>query len=169
MNVNVVVDEETRQLEVCCTNSDCKWTGTYDQTTRHTNNCLKRKIKCDNEVCHQVVVREMMRAHQQACPKQKISCGECGSTITRERVKEHETNLCPRKRISCPLQCGVTLPRSVWVIKPSRPVYNWDCQCAINHVKPIQKPDDAEYMDVGRILRGGRGECKNLWISGGIS
>lgn len=107
LNINMVLHNLTRNLELSCTNNGCAWKGPYEDYEGHTRACGKLEVKCSNEGCGHVDRREDMGGHLLLCPKQTIACKECGVNTTRDNP-EH---WCSHQRISCPLSCGETLPR----------------------------------------------------------
>ena len=116
LNVSIALSNLTNKLGVACTNGGCTWTGTYEEAEDHSNHCPKQNVNCVNEGCRHMLTREELNLHMVACTKQKIPCEQCGMSATRESLPHHLASQCSYKIISCPLDCGETLPRQVVAI-----------------------------------------------------
>ena len=111
LNVNIVLNTLTSNLEVAWTNDECGWTGTYERAEDHSKQCPKKKVRCLNEGRQHVLTNEEMAWHLLICDKQLISCTDCGMTTARDMLAHHLSELCLYKEICCPLGCGEILPR----------------------------------------------------------
>lgn len=111
LNVNIALNNLTSNLAVACTNHDCTWTGTYEKTEDHSKQCPKQKVDCVNEGCQHTLTREEMTSHILTCDKQLVTCTDCGMSTYRDGLTQHLAELCPYKKIYCPLACGEMIPR----------------------------------------------------------
>lgn len=138
LNLNITLNDLTSQLEVRCTNSGCVWKGTYDSAEDHTNRCPKVRVACENEGCAAQMAREELDGHLTQCLKQKIPCSDCGFWMPKDVLHEHRTSLCSYKQISCPLGCGMTLPRC-HVILHQEKCGERAIQCTVRGCKTIYR------------------------------
>ena len=111
LNVNVTLNYLTSRLHVICTNTGCKWSGTYDMAEKHSNHCPKVKVPCENDGCHYVDMREVLPSHALSCVKRKIQCIKCGISMADDCLDHHNASLCSYSIMSCPIGCGSTFPR----------------------------------------------------------
>ena len=125
LKVNIVLHSITAKLEIQCTNTGCEWKGKYEDHVQHSNMCDKLPLTCENAGCGETIMREEMAIHISHCQKQEILCQDCGKGVARDLMGNHVDSLCSHKRISCPLSCGIDLPRYVFAYVVYVKLMNW--------------------------------------------
>lgn len=106
-------DREVGEFAVQCLFKPCTWKGQHKALAAHRESCAHHFVVCDH--CVFVFPRQELAKHVNQCAKRPQPCEECNQLITEDQVAEHRSRLCFRRKISCPLACGVQLPfASLW-------------------------------------------------------
>ncbi len=94
-----------KNATVFCSNTGCKWSGSYDSLEQHlTAECGKTICFCSLG-CGKQMAREELVKHSALCEYRKVACKHCGILYPFQSVDAHETN-CFRSLVACPKGCG---------------------------------------------------------------
>ncbi|KAL8562406.1 hypothetical protein ACOMHN_066120 [Nucella lapillus] len=123
---------EMMRIQAKCPNELCVWSGHFTDYVKHEaecqhqplvcekcgehvskqkldahkmRDCLKRVVKCDH--CHLDVVFDQKKNHLKDCPKVPESCSQCSKSVSRDKMRKHQSQDCPNRIVQCPLEgCG---------------------------------------------------------------
>ena len=109
LNPNITVKALISKIKVCCTNSDCSWTGQHSEKESHWGTCPFMLVQCPNG-CIGNRQRSALDEHLAGCPYEQVSCVFCRRGVPRFRLDTRIEN-CTQGPLVCPLQCGERLPR----------------------------------------------------------
>ena len=99
--------------DIYCKNrkNDCEWSGKYPLYEDHIkNDCKKQIIQCTNDVCVQKFLKEELDNHLKVCEYRLVACINCEILVSNILITCH-INVCPKVKLNCPLNCGVTIER----------------------------------------------------------
>ena len=106
-----------KSLAVFCTNKGkgCKWQGEVNDITSHlrnSNGCQFVEVSCSNN-CGSFVQRQCLANHvENECPRRIVNCQYCHITGEHHFIEnQHKKAECPKFPVSCPNECGMTIPR----------------------------------------------------------
>ena len=110
------------QLRCRCSNrrEGCEWEGELQELDNHLNmdptnesqlnGCNFTKIQCQH--CQEMFPRNKMGDHQEnVCPSRPFNCQYCGHYDTYEWVITNHLPECPQQPVECPQGCGLSPQR----------------------------------------------------------
>jgi hypothetical protein len=107
--IDVASDPTQRLFRKClaeivlrCPHTDegCDWQGSYEDYTKHLENCGQAKVECPHEGCRVRPRRSALETHVQSCPWRPVECPHCKETIPYRDLASHEKEVSLR---SCEL------------------------------------------------------------------
>ena len=81
----------------------CKWTGKYDELSRHMKQCDYEIVACVNEGCDSEILRYELAEHLQVCLHRSKKCNHCADVVKVVAMPRHLLQ-CPKVVVSC--ECG---------------------------------------------------------------
>ena len=96
LHPNMGLKQSLYQLSVYCTNKSggCEWKGELGELDKHINSGPSDSPSVQLSGCHLA----------------EIDCFYCSEEFQRCNLEEHQSKHCPRRLITCPLNCGKELP-----------------------------------------------------------
>ena len=100
-----------RQIKCKNVNKGCEWIGKISEMNNHLlNDCQKSLVKCTFKGCNLEVLRENLNEHKNKCEYRSMECIDCKNIFPFHFLEEHY-NICPKKKINCPQECGLIIER----------------------------------------------------------
>ena len=109
---NEVVRKMVNLLKCSCPllERGCEWLGTLKDCEEHLDTCGYVQAQCTLG-CGAVIHRNKLRAHEEDnCPNRKVKCEHCNQYFTFRDLTTHHKE-CPKMELSCELKCGVVMCR----------------------------------------------------------
>ena len=94
----------------------CHEKFTLDKAKDHVWRCVLFPVDCS--FCRQPVKRKDLQQHMEGCPFGDVVCA-CGLTIKRKDQESHVATTCPFREEPCPLKCGDSVKRLVYILNNS--------------------------------------------------
>ncbi len=96
-------------LKVYCKKAWCDWKGSLGELEQHlSEKCLYVSVNCSYN-CGEAIFRLRLKQHQSnECPKRPHSCKHCQLEGTYQDIKENHVPVCSKYPVSCPNECEVS-------------------------------------------------------------
>ena len=104
---NTVLEKEEGQ----CVH--CEEKIPFDRAREHVQRCVSLPVDCI--FCSQSVKRKELHQHMEECLYRDVVCA-CGAKYKKKDEESHLATTCALREEPCPLKCGVSVKRSVYIL-----------------------------------------------------